>query len=497
MRAQIKAGIVELTLAVYWLALPLLLLFVMLMGANTPSFLPSVLAALLACGIALHVAGYQWMSFSCLFVIGHIVQYPLAALIILCLSDPQVALEGDLWDLTPQSMWCLVLAMVGLCIGFMLGKSLFGKQSILEASSGVTDAGDWLISRRAAVTLSLMSVLVAAWYMTVGIYYHKNVQDYNLSAAETFGFVGYLCYVSMLGPILQLKRYLLTRTRADLVITLLCFLIMFCANGPSGSRRHIMLPLLGGFLYFLQKERVFKTKLLVAALGGTLFCVMLPLLETYRTVYAADSDTIARRLFDLFRAILSFDFRGGANHPELFWITLGRRLADYVSVGYLIDIIPTKYGYVGFSDVGQWPLYILPTLIRPASTLSFTYDATYMDQYMFRPMEIIGGSSPLMYIGDLYNRAGYLAVFFGMVVTGVILLKLDRWLLSDRFRTTVIWVFMLDTMSYLHGMTLLKFFVLLTRQLFIYFVIAIVLQAMLKLPFGVKRSPASNSAACL
>lgn len=194
----------------------------------------------------------------------------------------------------------------------------------------------------------------------------------------------------------------------------------------------------------------------------------LPLMEYIRTDFKFLS-------FSDFPLIISFiserfyDFENGGS-PIL--ALLVRRLADYPSVGFIYNHLQSiNFNYYGFMDLIYSPFYIFPTLIRPEIPLSFAYDAIIMENIGFRPE--IGGSSPMMLLGELFYRGGYLGVFIIYFSLGMLNAFLSSKInLNKSLFAIIIWVFLIDYFSMLHTMHLLKYFTLLTKQMIIFVIIA-------------------------
>jgi hypothetical protein len=96
-----------------------------------------------------------------------------------------------------------------------------------------------------------------------------------------------------------------------------------------------------------------------------------------------------------------------------------------------------------------------------------------MQDYGFRTET--GGSSPMMLIGELYDRFDWTGIFLGMLVIGFLLARLDRVLSHGDIRSTILWVLFLQGIVNIHTYSLLKIFTLATRQAAIFIVLAILL----------------------
>jgi oligosaccharide repeat unit polymerase len=471
-------------LRVYWIFFIFSVTYLALGDVNTPGYFWPISAALFTGGIAFHFSNYEWTSAISIFSLMHIMQFPVAALLTLGLPYSGLAIEPDLWDLTPVSMWAMVWAMVGFIPGIWIaGVFRYSSQNVKMAQSLTWSTPVWL---NFLITLSCLPATFV--FILSGTYFHSQIdKGFDYGMANSLGFVGYLTYVSYVGSILQFRRFSQTKKSKDLIIACVLTAFLFVVGALSGSRRSGMLVIMISGLYFLDAESVRRKWKKYAFIGGAVFSLLLlPQLEFYRS--QKSTGDVLEMVTNFFYYATFQNVFDGNNHS---WVTyqaiMARRLGDYVSVGFIIDQMPQRFPFGGYEDVISWPLYLLPTLIRPPTDLSFIYDTYLMINLGFRP-NIGGGSSPAMLIGDLFSRGGWTGVVVGMFILGFLLKKLDNYLLSGSFRSTVMWVLLLDSLSFLHVLNCLRIFSLLTRQFLIFYFITILLEAFIKLPRLIKRS---------
>jgi hypothetical protein len=461
-------------LRVYWLFFILSICYLAFGNLNTEGLFWPIFFALFVGGWALSLSGYRWMSVVSIFSLAHIVQFPVAALLTLSLPYPSLAIEQKLWSSTAISMWAMVLAMSGFISGVLMSR-IFRFSS---KKKKIKTSWETPVSLNFLITLACLPVLLIN--ITSGVYFHILVDsNYNFDFANSMGFVGYLTYLSYVGCVLQLKRFSQTKSRKDFIYSILLTLFIFLATAPSGSRRSGMIIFLIWGLYLFDNREISKRLKVYFFYFGLIFSfLLLPQLEFYRNIEESGS-SIVDKISHFSHYVFFLNVLEDGNYT---WVTykaiIARRLADYVSVSYIIDNIPQNFGFRGFSDIIQWPYYLLPTLIRPETDLSFVYDAILMVDLQFRTDFGGGafGSSPAMLIGDLYSRGGWIAVWIGMLILGCILGKLDRYLLKGSFRTTVLWVLFFDYISMFHALNLLRIFTTFTRHFLIYYMIAIFLE---------------------
>ena len=324
----------------------------------------------------------------------------------------------------------------------------------------------------------------------MGIYYHSNVtgvDEYDLKNATSLGFVGYLTYLTYGGVVLQIRRYLLTKCKRDLRYAVLCFLLPLVAMLPSGSRANTLIIGVIALLYFLKMETRPKVKYVVLSIAIMLFLSLMLSIEAYRiSTLSRDATSFAERLELVVKDIGPTE-KADSNRGEAAEIgraLLARRLSDLHSVGYLMSIIPEDYPHRGFEEMLDFGYYLLPTVFRPTVSLSFSYDALLMEKYGFRTD--IGGSSPMMIIGDLYERFGWLGIFLGMACIGLLLTHLDRWISSNTINATLMWAMLFFGILNMSTYSLLTAFTLATRQLIIFMIIIYILDSILYTFSGIR-----------
>jgi hypothetical protein len=461
---------------VYWLLVLAFVCYCVLGTPNTPEFLLPIGGALVAGGFAMAAAGYRWDSFVVIFVIAHVVAFPIGAWIILSLATTSPWIEPDIWATTPLGMWAMVVGMIGLALGTIIGRL----RVVGSPKNEHPNSAQLLTPRTFNLALTSLVVPVVMIYLSLGIYYHKDavgIDQYDFGNASEFGFIGYLMMLSYVGTVLQLRRFMLTRLSADRWAAIAAIVIPFVAMLPSGSRATTFLgPTIAG-IAFLAWESKARVRWVVLLGGAVAFLFLVPIMETYRLAAQNEGG-----LSFVGRVELAVEFarwnRDGAEDPvpDLARGMLGRRLSDHHSVGYIIDVVPSAFPFRGSAGMTQFPLYLVPTLLRPQTTLNYNYDADIMQDYGFRTD--IGGSSPMMLIGELYDRFAWAGILIGMVVIGFALARLDRFIALGTVRSTILWVFFLQGIINIHTYSLLKIFTLATRQTAIFVVLALLVERM-------------------
>jgi len=403
------------------------------------------------------------------------IQYPVAALLILWLPYPEMSIETELWNMTSETMWLYTMFMLFFLLGVLTVKGMQKRQfSNRFKASYAIDRYDILSYQPYFLYILLFAGLVAVVInIQLGTYYHKNVQSYNISNAVSYGLVGYLYYISYVGITLQVVRYSITHSKKDAFHVAIMVILAIAMYAPSGARRFILTPFVIAFLFYVALNRDTRQTLLVVVGFVAILSVSLPILEAYRSISVHTANYgFFEKILVMVEGFANFNLGEEENSIVLFVQLLGRRLADYVSVGYIIDYMQSGGEYYGFSDLIYMPIHIIPTLLKPDSPLVYTYDAVIMNDLGFRPIAITGGSSPLMLIGDFYLRGGTLAVSIGAFIMGVLMTYADMFIHRLKVVGLMIIVFSLDNVLSLHSYTILKLFTFFTKQLLIYFILS-------------------------
>ncbi len=420
--------------------------------------------ALLSCLFALYLTQFSFFSFNAILILGHLVQYPLASFLVDSLETKSDSILESEFSLTVGGMICLTIAMMGLSIGIMGYKSFFKKNKIF-------DNKHYFKKTRVSLYLILSLLSCFVLYIIIAIktntYYHSVAGDYDNKFANSYGIIGYLLYFGYVGLGLQCYNYFIFKRKRDGIVLLIYISIIILLMLPSGSRRFILLPIVLVFVLYINTIKFSIPKLLWVSFIIIILTISLPLLEYLRNEVNSHG-SIFDRMTDAFS--LPKFLKDTENTKTL--ALLGRRLSDYTSVGYIYEYLQYPNGQlIGFTDLLMSPVFLVPTLIRPETMLSFNYDAIIMEGIGFRPE--IGGSSPTMLIGDFLIRGGLVAVFFGFIFLGFILEYMSNKLNPFKsIKGMVIWIMMFDTITSLHTMTILKLFVLFTKQFFLFLIFA-------------------------
>jgi hypothetical protein len=444
----------------YWVLPVLCGLYLVFGSPHDPEFGFPVFAALLACGIPIMVAGYSLFSFLTVSALSHVFAYPVPALMGMTLDFRPAAIEDYLWATTPSAMWACVVGMIGLAVGGAFANRIWRSRSQAEIQISQ------LPSPPANLLLVCIVFPIAAFEIYHGYYYHGAVTGfdaYNVEASQKYGFVGYFSWLALAGPILQIRRYTLTRTRRDLAYAVMTILVPLAAFLPSGSRFRAFLIIPLATMAFLTWEKRTKLKYLVIGSCFFIFLILTPLVEAYR--YSAQSmglGTLKERIG------LFLEYGRAAPEdvvPEQKAVLFTRRLADYVSTGQVMAVVPETFPYRYFEEMGQWWAYLIPTILRPPITLSYAEGALVANKYGVRPDS--AGSSPIMVLGDLFSRFGWTGIFWGMAFIGFLFRRLDFWIHKSGVFGVILLILLIQEAIALDAASLLVHFTFFTRNLFV------------------------------
>ncbi|OIR07012.1 hypothetical protein GALL_109190 [mine drainage metagenome] len=440
----------------------LFLIIILLIFFNDKNFGYNYFAFVI-CILILNYNKFDFTNLISIIVLGHLIQFPIASL----LANSQkiyasYIMSDSEFAETKYSMICLIIAMSSLFLGQYIFRRIF-------ISLRMTD-NKILIYKNIKTRTVIICFFFFIFYILLSIlthtYYHSSAGDVNYNASENLGFIGYFYYFGIISLVLQFFKYYESKSSKDVVLLYILLLVFEILMLPSGQRRFIILPIFVLFILFISLIRISFRTAIIFLIILPIAIFVLPILEYVRTDYRGMSMIeIFHNLGFIYNRIINPD---GGGSPA--FALLIRRLADFTSVGYVYDYIYIlKNDLLGFWDLIEGPLYLLPTLIRPHISLSFAYDAQIMENIGFRTE--INGSSPIMLIGDLLIRGGKVAIFFGFLSVGFLCEALNRKVnVRSGLLALIVWAFLMDYFSMIQTMTILKIFTLLTRHLFIFYI---------------------------
>ncbi len=470
-----------------WFLLIFALIYTIFWPINEPHFVFPALLALLMCIIALKVVYYDFLSLVTISAVSHMISYPLAAFLALSLQDPRGAIESPLWETTHYAMWTCVVGMSGLAFGAFLVNKLKKRPCQIYSIKKIK----WFPSARMNLLLVLMILPIIAIYIYLGFYYHSGVtglEAYKFEAAATYGFLGYFVYLAYAGVALQIRRYTITHLKSDGIFASVCIFIMLIAFIPSGSRTQALVVLPIALFTFLAWEKRVLMKSIILAVTIAAIIILILGMQFYRQIASGNEAHSLGQRITILGDVDGLFSQAGQNKLEVSKITLTRRLADYVASGYLVSIIPSQYPYRGFENVDKWFVFLLPTLIRPSTDFSFIDGAVTIASYGMRSPSATNnlGSSPIMILGDLYSRFGWLGIFFGMMIIGMIFRLIDFLLRQWRVFEIILYSCMFYDVMNLLNQSLLRHFVFFTRNFLVIVIISFITTQVLYISSKIK-----------
>ena len=462
----------------YWLFPAAVLVYALFGSPNTPGFVWWALFASIACGLPLLATGHDPISFVSLLALLHALYYPLAVVISLMPSSPMF-FESDLWDATPLAMQALVVGMAGFALGAILASRPGWPRRILRAVEA-TEYEILLVKRSSILVMVLLIIPLAIFMLATNTYYHfQAAGDLGWSEANAlaFGYTGYIEYVVYAGVFLQMRRYLITRSKKDLFLAIVCALLPFVVMLPSGSRdlalRGTVPTVFVAFTGFTKRFSP-KTIVLLACIGILVLIIMVGITAYRERIYYELENVSLKERVDLLQSGVSKVSVLSKEGFEQLLSRWGYRFADYVVVGKIVSVFPSLYEYRLFEDVEYWPIYLLPNPIRPKTPDFEPRDSAALSANV--GVFSGKGSSPAMILGDLFSRFSWMGMFFGMMALGFALRGLDKWLSRFGLFETLVYSLLLVTVVKLPHTSLFGWFLFFSRSMFIILVIAFILK---------------------
>lgn len=386
-------------------------------------------------------------------------QFPIAALLDQTFEDPTIAIYQEEFYSIPIALNLLSISLFFLLIGNALAVILFKNRNYI-----LKDLELNISKRFSSIYVFVLINFILLYYFLgryLGTYYHIAAGEVNYNNLVQYGFLGYFYYFSNIGLILAFIKFRKEKKYILLTIAILNYIIFMF---PSGNRRYMLLPFFVLAIFFIDYFSLlksFKSFILVIFLA-IFFSILVPSLEFIRSIDSARNASF----FTILKSINQESLKIGDEGSKVYKALLAHRLSDFGVIGE-IQKYTNQHSFYGFSDLLYVPLHIIPTIIKPEIPLNYTYDAQMTEMIGYR--SISPGSKPILMLGDFYFRGGYIAVAFGFLIIGFILSILSKFVnpLNSIFGL-IIFIFMSDVCTSLHSMTILKLFILLTKQIFIF-----------------------------
>jgi hypothetical protein len=399
---------------------------------------------------------FQLTNFVNLFVLGYFAQFPIAALLDQTFEDPTIAIYQEEFYSIPVALNLLSFSLFFLFAGNVIASKIYrkSKQINISLENEISEKFSDLF------LFALINCILIYYFLGIylGTYYHVAAGDVNYNNLVQYGFLGYFYYFANIGLILAFIKFRNKKRYFFLLMSLMNYIIF-------------MLPFFILAIFFIDYLSLLKNfkSLFVVFVLGICFLFLVPTLEFIRSVDSAKN----AGFISLVKSLNKENLKVGNDGLKVYKALLAHRLSDFGVIGE-IERYNAQNGYYGFDDLLYSPVHIIPTILKPEVPLNYTYDAQMTEQIGYRSAS--PGSKPILMLGDFYFRGGVIAVAIGFFIIGLILSIISKIInpLNSIFGL-VIFIFMADVSTSLHAMTILKLFILLTKQLFIFWLLYLLL----------------------
>lgn len=448
-------------LKIVWFVPVLMMLYAAFSDTPYPAIAWAVAVAAIAVMITIASVRYEPSSLVSVFSLMTLLSYSGAAFANLLLEEP--AVREDLWEEAHLAMWGCTVGALGMAVGAWLGGSGRVNGPLLPEP---THATSWQLN----VAIASILMFVVAAKVQLGVYYHSSVQDYGFESKGYLNVLNHLTVISYCGILLQLRRYIVTKSIVDGGLAAVLAVAPVIAFLPSGNREsaigHLPLVLLA---YMVWEQRV-KLKVGVFISGFLFLIFVVALVGIYRDIAGAGVSDLRRQteiIAEIAQSPAVDDARPGA-------LVVGR-LSDFVATGRIINTTPNVHPFRVFDGMSDWWQIAIPGFLRPDSDpLNFNEGAVLTYELGVSPGYWL--STPVMTVGDLYSRFGWVGVVFGMGLLGFILRKVEFTLIAGKEMYGVIVFALFVGLTWrIYTSSLLIIFVTLTRDLLLVYVLSRIL----------------------
>ena len=401
-----------------WIGLAAILFSLPFIKEGDYSTLASVLAATVACLLAMASVGYSLTSFVSIVALTHLLFYPLAVWGNLLLPAP--AVRWDLWVNSDLAMWGCTVGVLALGLGAIIAGGL--TRPARPSSFG---SKYHLSSFKFNVILSLLIVPVFFIELSLGLYFHSSITEYKLENNLYTNLLSLVKFIAYSGTFLQTFRYCRTRSSRDGYWALACCTLQILIFLPSGARGATFgfLPLL--ILAYLTWESGNYRKIMILLAGMSFILVFSYGIQMYRGVKNVEMLTFSQQFDSAVRSPFESDKSGGGILLAAKVVT--ERFSDYVAVGKIMAYTPDFIAYRGSEQLDKiWQIFVPGFLDILPERINLNDAIDTCDLYGVTKSSIfMTGTNPVMIIGDLFSRWGWGGVVLGMAVIGFILRQID------------------------------------------------------------------------
>jgi hypothetical protein len=457
-------------------------LYTVFSNTSYPGIAWAATAAAFASMLTIAAVGYRPTSLVAIFGLMTMLSYPGAAFMNLLLEEP--AVRWDLWQEADLAMWGSVVGSLAMAAGAWLTKL----KLVNSRPSIPTKVIDVSTSRGFNVTLASVLIVVVAAKVGLGVYYHSSVSEYDFESKGYLNLLNYLALISYCGIFLQLRRYLTTKSRVDAILALVLALAPVIAFLPSGSRQSALghVPLL--LLAYMAWGRQAREKLVVLTAGTAVLLFLLVVIGIYRDIAGASTSNLTGQT----EIIAEVAQHAGADDAEAGAALIIGRVSDFVATGRIISATPDLFPFRLFDGMEDWWQIAIPGFLRPRNgELNFVEGA--VTTYMYGVSPGAWSSTPVMAVGDLFSRFGWIGVLFGMGLLGFALRKIDSRFITGKGIYGVLFFALFAGLTWqLYTASLLIVFVALTRDLLIVYLLS---RGLGWIAFRFTKRPARNGTA--
>lgn len=288
---------------------------------------------------------------------------------------------------------------------------------------------------------------------------YNNIFSYSQSLAQA-------------GIFLQLFRYVHTEKKLDGIIVLILIIVHSLLFLPSGTRIAAFGFLPGLFLLYANYQRNVRKLLVILISSAGVIAILSYGAGIYRSTY---SDLGVSSLWDRVEAIIKHSVSSDeADYSTDIFHSAAGRLSDYQTVGRVIDWTPAAVPFIGAEGFGDILTILLPVSIFGDKDTAVGSSGHAAEEYgIGKPSEGMG-SSPIMILGDLFRRWGWLGIAFGMFIIGICLAQMDRLIRPLDVTRVLFFALFFPKAFSIPGVTILQV-ILVARELLACWIIAVIL----------------------
>jgi hypothetical protein len=167
----------------------------------------------------------------------------------------------------------------------------------------------------------------------------------------------------------------------------------------------------------------------IFALGTVLLFFIIPVTQQFRVLVASENgnvlgiDRLASLTISAQHASWGLGWSNGLEMLE--HKALGRQAGLTQMLSLAMHLTPSPFPYTGVGQFLSIPFYVVPRAIWPSKPELGRTGATFTATYLGQTDDTTTSNSPTLY-GDLYMAGGWITVFAGMAVLGLVMALLYR-----------------------------------------------------------------------